>query len=155
MLKNEKNFNAELQTMIKRILLLLLLIVPATSPAANRLTIENSTIAVKKTSPPDTGKLYISLQNDRNVNGMNFIIQFDSSLIAPVRIRPLNRAAGLSNAEAYRFAADKISFVVFGKKAKQIEIEAGAGQIFEIEYIVIGKNLADTTRTALRKFDRG
>jgi len=135
--------------MKKRISLLLMLIVPTMSLAANRLTIENSAITVRKMSPPDTGKLYISLQNDRNVNGMNFIIQFDSSLITPLQIRPLLRAAALSNAEAYRFAPDKISFVVYGKKAKQIEIESGFGRIFEIKYVVVDTNITAETKTSV------
>jgi len=126
---------------MKKLTLILTIVFSATSLfAANRFSIEESSVTAS-----DTGKFYIVMQNDARVNGLNIIIQFDPSLITPLNIRPLERAALQSGSAGYRFAEDKISFIIYDQSASQINI--GEGKMFEVEYVATDSLIADTTTT--------
>jgi hypothetical protein len=134
--------------MMKNTLLALMLVIPAVSFAQNKFTIGNSTITV-----PDTGKFYISMQNEVPVNGMNFIIQFDASLIVPINMRAIERGNYNTGSGAYQFASDKISFVIY--RPFGFQISPGAGRIFEIEYTVNRKALTKKVITTQVAFYEG
>lgn len=83
------------------------------------------------------------MQNDVEVNGFNFILQFDPSLIVPLGIQPLERAAAVTGAEAYRFADDRISFVLYDQAGNLIA--ADSGRIFEVQFLVTDSLAADSS----------
>jgi hypothetical protein len=107
--------------------------------ADNTIRIENTSVIL-----PDSGKFYIVMENDVEVNGVNFIIQFDPTLITPLNIQPVERADSLSSSAAYRYSDNQISFIIYDNDANFIP--ADSGRIFAVEFLVNDTLLlADTT----------
>lgn len=137
--RRKHNFNQEVSIMRKSIFILVATLMPVWGFAANRIYALKDTIAV-----PDTGTITIKMDNSVPVNGLNLIIQFDSTLIRFLNIKPAGRALAPNGVGSHLFAADKVSLIWYRPNAKQIN--AGSGRIFEITYVANDSLIkADTT----------
>lgn len=124
----------------KRLIILEIFFWHLTLLANNVFDIENSSVVA-----PDTGRLFITMENSVSVNGLNLIAKFDPLFILPISVHPRERSLVMSDASGHIFSENKISFVVFDQNATQIN--AGLGKIFEIEYIATDTLNADTITT--------
>jgi len=113
-----------------------LVALPALVFAANTLTIQPTAIPAN-----DTGKVYITMQNDIPINGMNFIIQFNPLFITPISVQAVGRSASLSGSAGNPYGSNMISFLIYDQQANSIL--PGSDQIFEIT--VVAKEFSTST----------
>lgn len=128
---------------MKKLLLILIMILVCSSSVLSSNVIR---IYTTSTTSGDTGKFAIVMKNDISVNGLNFTIQYEPTLITPIKIISVDRAGLLSGSTAALFNEDKLKFLVYDQGYNFIASDSGI--IFEIEYYVID-SLTDSTRTQL------
>ena len=75
---------------------------------------------VGKVASVDTSKVYIAMQNDVPVNGLNIIIKFDPTLITPIGITPVGRASLMSGSGGYSYTTGKVSFVIYDRNGNSV-----------------------------------
>lgn len=81
----------------------------------------------------DTSSFAILLHNIKRVNGLNFIITYDSAVIHPTDVIPMGRASLMSTAAGYKFADNKISFVVYDNQARNLLPDSS--KIFIVKFV--------------------
>ena len=86
----------------------------------------------------DTASVFIELQNESLVNGYNFILSYDATILTAVEVEALDRSFSFSDSEGFEFAEGQISFVGFDRDANNLIAETGF--LFNVKFVSVDPN---------------